>query len=89
MKYKKLSGGGYFKIINRIVPLALKKLGYTDEEIADIKAYALGHGTLAGSPSIHHEALLDRGFDSDAIALIESELPNTFDIISVLFVTRE
>jgi ribonucleoside-diphosphate reductase alpha chain len=80
VKFKKLSGGGYFKIINQIVPLTLKKLGYTDAEVEDIQSFAIGHGTLDGAPAIHHKALLDRGFDSDALAALEAELPNAFDI---------
>ncbi len=51
VKFKKLAGGGYFKIINRIVPAALKPLGYNRGEIDDIIRYAVGHGTLAGSPA--------------------------------------
>ena len=79
-KFKKLSGGGYFKIINRIVPLALETLGYEEAEIEDIRSYAIGHGTLYGAPAIHHKALLDRGFDGDAIATVEAELRNAFDV---------
>lgn len=80
VKFKKLAGGGYFKIINRIVPLALKSLGYNDDEVTDIQDYAVGHGTLSGAPAIHHKALHDRGFDGDAIAAVEAALPNAFDI---------
>src|SRR5438105_8791761 len=53
VKFKKLAGGGYFKIINRLVPQALKTLGYGDGEIAEIDRYATGHGTLAGAPAIN------------------------------------
>jgi ribonucleoside-diphosphate reductase alpha chain len=80
VKFKKLSGGGYFKIINRIVPIALKTLGYEPAEIEDIQAYAVGRGTLDGAPSIHHKALRDRGFDDDAISAIESAVVDAFDI---------
>ena len=80
VKFKKLAGGGYFKIINRIVPVALKTLGYADPEIDDIQAYAVGHGTLDGAPGVHHKALMDRGFDGDALAAIEDALGNAFDI---------
>ena len=80
VKFKKLSGGGYFKIINRIVPIALETLGYSSLEIETIQAYAVGHGTLDGAPVIHHKALMDRGFDGDTLAAIEAALPDAFDI---------
>ncbi len=80
VKFKKLAGGGYFKIINRIVPVALQTLGYGADEIDDIQAYVVGHGTLDGAPGIHHKALMDRGFDGDAIAALEAALGNAFDI---------
>jgi len=80
VKFKKLAGGGYFKIINRIVPLALQTLGYSADEIDDIQSYAVGHGTLEGAPAIHHKALMDRGFDGEALAAIEAALHNAFDI---------
>ncbi|MBV9375018.1 MAG: adenosylcobalamin-dependent ribonucleoside-diphosphate reductase, partial [Alphaproteobacteria bacterium] len=54
VKFKKLAGGGYFKIINRMVPEALRALGYSSEENAAIESYALGRGTLAGAPAIDH-----------------------------------
>ena len=54
VKFKKLAGGGYFKIINQAVPEALRTLGYGEAEIAEIEAYAVGHGTLAQAPAINH-----------------------------------
>ncbi|HEV2301210.1 MAG TPA: adenosylcobalamin-dependent ribonucleoside-diphosphate reductase, partial [Stellaceae bacterium] len=57
VKFKKLAGGGYFKIINRMVPLALQTLGYGQAEIEEIIRYAVGHGTLKGAPSIDHQSL--------------------------------
>src|SRR5439155_19634968 len=62
VKFKKLAGGGYFKIINRAVPEALRVLGYDDGAIAAIERYALGHGTLEGAPAINHESLAAKGF---------------------------
>ncbi len=53
MKFKKLAGGGYFKIINRAVPEALRTLGYRESEIAEIEAYAVGHGSLSNAPGIN------------------------------------
>ena len=50
VKFKKLAGGGYFKIINQAVPAALRALGYRESEIAEIEAYAVGHGSLSNAP---------------------------------------
>lgn len=80
VKFKKLAGGGYFKIINQSVPPALSHLGYSDDEISDIIAYCVGHGTLAGSPAIDHDVLLERGFDDAAIARLEAALPTAFEL---------
>lgn len=80
VKFKKLAGGGYFKIINQSIPVSLKNLGYTDAQTADIISYCLGRGTLKGAPSINHEALAVKGFTPEAIAAVEKELPQAFDI---------
>jgi ribonucleoside-diphosphate reductase alpha chain len=80
VKFKKLAGGGYFKIINQSIPLALRKLGYSQEQIEDIVAYCLGHGTLKGSPEIGHEALRAKGFDDAALGRLESALASAFEI---------
>src|SRR4051794_39132664 len=80
VKFKKLAGGGYFKIINRAVPEALRVLGYTGAEIAEIEAYAVGHGSLGQAPGINHSTLKAKGFDEEAIAKVEKALPTAFDI---------
>ena len=80
VKFKKLAGGGYFKIINQSVPAALARLGYSRTQIDDIVRYCKGAGTLAGSPRISHADLKAKGFDTAAIERIESELPQAFDI---------
>ncbi len=80
VKFKKLAGGGYFKIINRSVPAALETLGYGAGEIEEIVAYAVGHGTLADAPGISHTALLGHGFGAGEIEKIEAALPTAFDI---------
>jgi ribonucleoside-diphosphate reductase alpha chain len=80
VKFKKLAGGGYFKIINRAVPAALRALGYGESEIADVVAYAVGHGTLAQAPAINHAALAAKGFTPEAIESVEKALPTAFDI---------
>ncbi len=80
VKFKKLAGGGYFKIINRAVPEALRTLGYRESEIAEIEAYAVGHGSLAQAPAINPSTLRAKGFDDDALAKIEAGLESAFDI---------
>jgi len=80
VKFKKLAGGGYWKIINRAVPEALRTLGYSEADIAEIEAYAVGHGGLAQAPAINHTTLKAKGFTDDAIAKIEKALPTAFDI---------
>ncbi|HEX6103084.1 MAG TPA: vitamin B12-dependent ribonucleotide reductase, partial [Alphaproteobacteria bacterium] len=80
VKFKKLAGGGYFKIINRIVPEALKTLGYAPEEIEAIVRYAVGHGTLEEAPYVNHERLTALGFTRDALQALEGALVSAFDI---------
>src|SRR5436853_2513931 len=62
VKFKKLSGGGYFKIINQSVPLALKNLGYDARQVDTIIKYAVGAGNFAGAPHINHQSLSEKGF---------------------------
>jgi ribonucleoside-diphosphate reductase alpha chain len=80
VKFKKLAGGGYFKIINRMVPQALQALGYDSETIASITRYAVGHGTLANAPGINHETLKAKGFNVESIDAVEGTLAAAFDI---------
>ncbi|GEO81231.1 vitamin B12-dependent ribonucleotide reductase [Pararhodospirillum oryzae] len=80
VKFKKLAGGGYFKIINRLVPRALRALGYAPEAITAIIRHAVGHGTLAGAPAINPESLSARGFTAGALARVEEALESAFDI---------
>lgn len=80
VKFKKLSGGGYFKIVNNSVPKALKTLGYSSEEINDIVNYAKGHGTLKGAPFINYDSLKAKGFDDADIEKIDVGLPAAFEI---------
>lgn len=80
VKFKKLAGGGYFKIINQSVPRALRSLGYKEKEIEDIINHAVGRGTLVGSPTLTHEQLRQKGFSDEKISLIEAHLATAFDI---------
>ncbi len=80
VKFKKLAGGGYFKIINQCVPAALEKLGYTEDQIRDIVNYAKGQGTFRGCPGISHERLKKLGFTDEKIEALEKALPGAFEI---------
>jgi ribonucleoside-diphosphate reductase alpha chain len=80
VKFKKLAGGGYFKIINQSIPPALRKLGYAEGEIDAIIQYAIGHKTLVGAPSINHESLKAKGFTPEILAKVEAGLENAFEI---------
>jgi len=80
VKFKKLAGGGYFKIINQSIPMALRNFGYAEEQIDDIVRYAKGSGSLYGAPYINVETLRARGFTNDEIIKIEKALPTVFEI---------
>jgi ribonucleoside-diphosphate reductase alpha chain len=80
VKFKKLAGGGYFKIVNQSVPAALENLGYTSDQIKDIITYATGTGSLKGSPFINRESLLARGISKDDLKRVESALPSAFEL---------
>jgi len=80
VKFKKLAGGGYLKIVNRAVPEGLRALGYRENEIAEIEAYAVGHASLANAPAINTSSLRSKGFTDDKLAAIEAALPSAFDI---------
>ncbi|HHK74327.1 MAG TPA: vitamin B12-dependent ribonucleotide reductase, partial [Rhizobiales bacterium] len=80
VKFKKLAGGGYFKIINRAVPEALNALGYSKANIEAIINYAVGFGTLKDAPGVNHDSLKARGFTDEKIAAIEAALATSFEI---------
>ncbi|MBI2345298.1 MAG: vitamin B12-dependent ribonucleotide reductase [Deltaproteobacteria bacterium] len=80
VKFKKLAGGGYFKIINQSIPAALKRLGYADAAIDAIVTYVKGTSTLVGAPHINTESLRTKGLTDDELATIEAALPGVFDL---------
>ncbi len=80
VKFKKLAGGGYFKIINQSIPPALVKLGYNEQQVQDIVNYTKGRGSLSGSPCINPEVLRQKGFTEELLQIIEGQLPAAFDI---------
>ncbi len=84
VKFKKLAGGGYFKIINRSVPAALEMLGYSSSQVEEIISYAVGHGTLGNAPVINHTSLIGHGFGPEELEKVEAALPSAFDIRFVM-----
>jgi ribonucleoside-diphosphate reductase alpha chain len=80
VKFKKLSGGGYFKIINQSVPAALKNLGYSEREVDAIIKYTVGSGTFAGAPHINHQTLSEKGFIAEEIKKLDGSVNSAFEI---------
>ncbi len=80
VKFKKLSGGGYFKIINQSVPAALKKLGYNEREVESIVNYAKGSASLHGAPHINPQSLSEKGFIGEEIQKLENGMASAFHI---------
>lgn len=80
VKFKKLAGGGYFKIINQSIPPALERMGYNRDQINEIVKYAKGSGSLEGCPYINHESLKAKGFTDEALTKIERVLPSVFEL---------
>jgi ribonucleoside-diphosphate reductase alpha chain len=80
VKFKKLAGGGYFKIINQSLPPALETLGYSPSQVQDIVNYCVGRQTLQSAPFINHDTLKQKGFDDAGLARMESGLSQAFEI---------
>ncbi len=80
VKYKKLAGGGYLKIVNSAIPQALNTLGYKKAEIDEILNYILGYKDLEKSPAINKKSLIEKGFTAEKLQEIEKDLNNAFDI---------
>jgi len=80
VKFKKLSGGGYFKIINQSVPVALTNLGYSEKERDAIIRYAVGRGSFAGAPHINHQSLSEKGFIAEEIEKLDKAVKSAFEV---------
>ena len=80
VKFKKLAGGGYFKIVNQSVPEALRRLGYTEAQIREIVAYVSGTNTLLGAPHVNRARLKEKGFTDDELKKVENAIPGVFDL---------
>jgi ribonucleoside-diphosphate reductase alpha chain len=83
VKFKKLAGGGYFKIINQAIPMALNNLGYNEKQIKDIIEYVIGSSSLSKAPHINYKSLREKGLSMEDIKKAEQNLANAFDIESV------
>jgi ribonucleoside-diphosphate reductase alpha chain len=82
VKFKKLAGGGHFKIVNQSVPAALRRLGYAEREVQEIVAYVSGTNTLLAAPVINRRTLKDKGLTDADLAKVEAALPGVFDLDS-------
>ncbi len=80
IKFKKLSGGGYFKIVNESIPVALRNLGYSKEQIKDMVDYVRGTGSFSGAPFINRESLLAKGFTAEETDRLAQASTSAFDI---------
>jgi len=80
VKFKKLSGGGYFKIINQSIPTALTKLGYSEEQTEAIVKYAKGHASFDGAPFINHQTLSEKGFIAEELKKLDAAVESAFEI---------
>ncbi len=80
VKFKKLSGGGYFKIINQSIPAALKNLGYNEQQIDAIVKHAKGHGSFAGAPFINHQSLSEKGLIAEELKKLDAAVESAFEI---------
>ncbi|MBI3296064.1 MAG: vitamin B12-dependent ribonucleotide reductase [Deltaproteobacteria bacterium] len=80
VKFKKLAGGGYFRIINQSVPRALKNLGYSPRQVDEIVYYCIGYGSLRNAPYINFKSLKEKGFTEDVLTRIDAELPTAFEL---------
>jgi ribonucleoside-diphosphate reductase alpha chain len=80
VKFKKLAGGGYFKIVNQTVPAALRRMGYSEAQTADIVTYITGTNTFAGAPHASRKWLLEKGLTAYEIEKAEAALPSAFDV---------
>ncbi len=80
VKFKKLAGGGYMKIVNQSVAVALKALQYTEQENQEIMKYVLGTLSLEGAPHINRQSLKEKGCTDECIAKIEQALPTVFEL---------
>jgi ribonucleoside-diphosphate reductase alpha chain len=80
VKFKKLAGGGYFKIVNQSVPEALRRLGYAEADMLEIVAYVSGTNTLLAAPNVNRASLKQRGLSVDDLAKIEAAIPGVFDL---------
>ncbi len=82
VKFKKLAGGGYFKIVNQTVPRALRRLGYSEREVQEIVAYVSGTNTLLAAPHINRRTLKEKGLTDAELAKVEAAIPGVFDLDS-------
>ncbi len=80
VKFKKLAGGGYFKIVNEAIPVALTNLGYTAAEVTDIITYMKGTGDITNAPHVNAASLKAKGFTDQDFANVNAGLKSAFEV---------
>ena len=80
VKFKKLAGGGYFKIANQSVAPALRRLAYSEAQIDDIIKSVVGTMSMEGAPGVNSATLMEKGFTAEEIAKVEATLPGVFEL---------
>jgi ribonucleoside-diphosphate reductase alpha chain len=80
VKFKKLAGGGYFKIANQSLRVALANLNYEPNQIHDILQYVMGTLSLHDAPAINWTSLRAKGFTGEMLESIERSLPAQFEL---------
>jgi ribonucleoside-diphosphate reductase alpha chain len=80
VKFKKLAGGGYFKIVNQSVAPALRTLGYAENEISEMVTSIVGTSSFENAPHVNRVSLADKGFTDEEIAKLEKQLPSVFEL---------
>ena len=82
VQFKTLAGGGSLRIVNKGVPSALRRLGYSDSECKTIEEYIVGTGRLSGCPTLPVDRMKEVGFSAEDLAAIESKMGDVFDLRS-------
>ena len=80
VKFKKLSGGGYFKIANQSLRPALVNLGYAPDQVHQVLQYVMGTLTLHGAPHVSWDTLKAKGLTDADLEKVEATLPGQFEI---------
>ena len=82
VQFKTLAGGGSLRIVNKGVPSALRRLGYSDSKCKTIEEYIVGTGRLSGCPTLPVNRMKEVGFSTEDLAAVENKMDDVFDLRS-------